>query len=76
MDEASLHVLETAGSTDVVVSLFGPDSVTNLVAEDDDSGTGRNSRISAVLQPGTYYARVHHFSRFRTGEYRIRVTIF
>lgn len=76
VDEAALHVLETAGSTDVVVALFGPDSLTNLVAEDDDSGTGRNSRISAVLQPGTYYARVHHFSQFRTGEYRIRVSIF
>ena len=69
-----LHVIETTGSTDVVMSLFGPDSLTQFVAEDDDGGTGRNSRISAMLSPGTYYARVRHYNPTRTGEYRIRVS--
>lgn len=72
----AVHVVETTGSTDVVVSLFGPGSVTRLVAEDDDGGEGRNSRISAVLEPGTYYTRVRHYSPRRTGEYRIRVSAF
>ena len=68
------HVVETAGSTDVVMSLFGPGSLTRFIAEDDDGGSGRNSRISAVLAPGTYYARVRHYNPAQTGEYRIRVT--
>jgi len=67
------HVIETFGSTDVVMSLFGPDSLTRLVAQDDDGGSGRNARITALLAPGTYYARVQHYSAQRTGEYRIRV---
>ena len=68
------HVIETSGSTDVVLSLFGPDSLTQFLAEDDDGGVGRNARVDADLQPGTYYARVRHYSAAHTGEYRIRVT--
>lgn len=74
--DTALHVLETAGSTDVVMSLFGPNSPTRLVADDDDGGTGTNARISAVLQPGTYYARVRHYNPNRTGEYRIQVSAY
>lgn len=69
-----VHVVETTGSTDVVMTLFGPGSVTKLVAEDDDSGSGRNSQISADLQVGTYYARVRHYNPRRQGAYRIRVS--
>jgi len=69
------HVIETTGSTDVVMSLFGPNSPTQLVAEDDDGGAGTNARISAVLSPGRYFARVRHYNPARTGEYRIRVTL-
>ena len=68
------HIIETSGSTDVVLTLFGPNSPTALIAEDDDGGVGTNSRISAVLQPGTYFARVRHYSTQRTGEYRIQVS--
>ena len=68
------HIIETSGSTDVVLSLFGPDSLTQFVAEDDDGGVGRNSRIAVDLQAGAYYARVRHYNASSTGEYRIRVT--
>lgn len=74
--EAGVHLVETAGSTDVVMSLFGPNSPTQLVATDDDGGVGRNARISADLQPGTYYAIVRHYNPTRTGEYRISVSAF
>src|SRR6266508_1044878 len=33
------HVVETKGPTDLVAKLFGPDSATSLIAEDDDGGT-------------------------------------
>ncbi len=76
VEEAGVHLVETAGSTDVIMSLFGPDSATKLVASDDDSGVGRNARISADLEPGTYYAIVRHYNPTRTGDYRISVSAF
>ena len=74
--EKGLHVIETTGSTDVVLVLFGPDSQTNKIDENDDGGAGRNSRIAADLAPGTYFAAVRHFSAHRTGNYRISVSAF
>ena len=74
--DTATHLIETAGSTDVIMSLFGPNSPTQLVATDDDGGIGRNARISAALQPGIYYAVVRHFNPTRTGEYRITVSAF
>jgi tyrosinase len=68
-----LHTVETFGSTDVVTSLFGPNNSTNLIAEDDDSGEGRNSKVVASLATGSYSVMVRHYDRASTGEYRIRV---
>ena len=67
------HVIDTKGPTDVVMRLFGPDSHTNVIAEDDDSGTGNNARIIAGLVPGVYYAQVRHYnSAHGQGDYTIR----
>ncbi len=55
------HVLDTNGSTDVMLSLFGPNNQTALVATDDDGGAGGNARIVASLVAGTYVAQVRHF---------------
>lgn len=71
--EGGNHVIDTKGPTDVVMRLFGPDSHTNVVAEDDDSGTGTNARILASLVPGQYHAQVRHYNRAHgTGEYSVR----
>ncbi len=67
------YIVQTAGSTDVVLSLFGPENPTDLIAENDDGGVGTNALINASLQPGQYYARVRHYSPVHTGEYRIQV---
>lgn len=67
------HVIETSGSTDVVIALFGPDSRTLKIAEDDDGGVGRNSRIAADLAPGEYFVAVRHYSQHARGAYRIMV---
>lgn len=69
--EARDYVIETGGSTDVIMSLYGPNSTTKLIATNDDSGVGSNSRIEAKLQPGTYYVQVRHYSATGTGPYRI-----
>ncbi len=68
------HVIDTKGPTDVVMRLFGPNSATNVIAEDDDSGEGTNARIAASLVPGLYYAQVRHYNRTGgKGDYTIRV---
>jgi Bacterial pre-peptidase C-terminal domain len=66
-------VIETAGRTDVMLAVFGPDDRTHLVADDDDSGTARNARIATVLAPGTYFVRVRHHQPTGTGRYRLSV---
>lgn len=68
-----LHVIDTQGPTDVVMKLFGPDSTTNLIATDDDSGLGTNARIALSLSAGNYYVQVRHFDAAATGDYTIRV---
>jgi hypothetical protein len=67
------YAIETKGWTDVVMALFGPDSQTDLVAEDDDSGRIFNAKIAAMLQPGTYYVRMRHYRPTGTGKYKIAV---
>ncbi|MDH3403591.1 MAG: M12 family metallopeptidase [Acidobacteriota bacterium] len=71
---AGRHVIQTLGATDVFMTLFGPDSQTAKIADDDDSGSGRNALIAADLSPGTYYVQVRHYDERRTGEYQVLVS--
>jgi hypothetical protein len=73
-DRAGRYMIETRGETDVIMKLFGPDSQTQLIAEDDDSGIGTNARIVADLITGEYYVQIRHYHKATgTGDYRIRV---
>ena len=57
------------------MKLFGPDSPTALIAEDDDSGMGSNARIAADLIEGRYFAQVRHYNRASgMGNYTVRVS--
>jgi hypothetical protein len=68
------YTVETAGTTDLVMKLFGPESRTQLVAEDDDSGSGTNPRIMADLSPGRYFVQIRHYDQARgTGAYSVKV---
>ncbi len=67
------HIIETSGSTDTFLSLFGPNSDADPITQDDDSGPGLLSRIQKFLASGTYFVRVRHFSPGRTGAYGVRV---
>ena len=71
---AGFYTIETFGDTDTYMNLFGPDSQTLAIAENDDSGVSRNSRLQVQLVAGEYFVSIRHYSRFRTGEYQIRVT--
>jgi len=68
------HVIETAGSTDMVMVLFGPNNRNLKIAEDDDGGEGRNARIGADLGAGEYHVAVRHYNPAARGAYRILVT--
>jgi hypothetical protein len=69
------HVMETKGKTDVVMKLYGPNSPTLLIAEDDDAGVGLNPRIVRVLAAGVYLIQIRHYnSTAGTGPYTIQVT--
>lgn len=70
---AGKYSIETNGTTDTVISLFGPDSETILVAEDDDSGSGSLSLLVRDLTVGQYIVQVRHFNPARTGAYGISV---
>jgi hypothetical protein len=69
------YTVETEGPTDMVMALYGPDNRTTLIADDDDSGAGRNAKIVAHLMPGTYFVQVRHYnSTGGTGVYGIKVS--
>lgn len=72
-DKSGTYTVETEGTTDVVMKLFGPNSPTQLIVEDDDSGEGSNARISTNLVPGTYFLQVRHYNPAATGSYGIKV---
>jgi hypothetical protein len=72
--EEGRYVMSTGGQTDLLMKLFGPDSMTNLIAEDDDGGMGLNPKIVQYLAPGKYYLQVRHYNASAgTGPYTIRV---
>ncbi|MEW6755795.1 MAG: pre-peptidase C-terminal domain-containing protein [Candidatus Latescibacterota bacterium] len=50
-------------------------SYDNLVAEDDDGGGGLNSRINALLSPGTYLVEARSLSGTAVGEYTLTVAL-
>ena len=71
--EAGHYRIETSGWTDVIMALFGPDSQTELVAQDDDSGFWykcphpRRVRVGPALRagkalPAERYGPVQHLS--------------
>lgn len=69
---AGRYTIETTGQTDLVMSLLGPNGA--QIAQDDDTGEGRNPKIEANLTPGTYKVQVRHYNTAGgTGTYRIRV---
>ena len=45
------------------MKLFGPNSPTALIAEDDDSGPGLNPRIARALSSGEYLVQIRHYQR-------------
>jgi hypothetical protein len=67
-----IYTIETEGQTDLVMSLYGADGL--LIAQDDDSGVGRNPKITVPLNAGAYKVQVRHYNTTGgTGKYGIKV---
>jgi len=61
--------LTTTGNTDTYGDLLS--SEPRQIAADDDSGDGRNFRITQPVTAGTYYVRVRHVESDATGKYTL-----
>jgi Bacterial pre-peptidase C-terminal domain/Astacin (Peptidase family M12A) len=69
------YAIQTTGQTDVFMTLYGPNSQTALIDQDDDSGPGLNASIVEKLGPGTYFVQVRHYNRHGgKGAYGISVS--
>jgi tyrosinase len=72
-DVAGPYRIETGGSLDSILRLFGPDGQAAPIAVNDDAGPGLlTSRIDMELTPGTYVVEVSGY-RTRTGPYTLTV---
>ena len=68
------YTIDTRGPTDIVMKLFGPNSETALIAEDDDSGFDTNALITVDLIAGQYFVQVRHYNRNNgKGKYSVKV---
>ncbi len=67
------YIMMTLGTSDMYMTLFGPDSTTTKIAENDDGGGGRNAQITAELLPGNYLLQIRHYSADQTGNYQVIV---
>lgn len=72
--ESSLAVIRTEWSTDTFGSLY--DENRNLIAQDDDSGGGKNFVIKWDLDPGTYYIEVKDYYSNLIGSYTISFDLY
>jgi hypothetical protein len=68
------YAIETEGCTDLIMKLYGPDNDTTLLMQNDDGGTGHNSKITRELTRGIYYVRIqHNDAQGGKGSYSIKV---
>ena len=64
-------VASTTGSTDTYGVI--EDRSGNVLHENDDGGEGNNFRVSAAVEPGTYYIRVRGYDTSITGAYTLTI---
>lgn len=71
---AGTHVIQTMGETDMFMTLLDPQNGGLKLAEDDDNGSGRNSKIEIDLPTGEYLLQLRHFNELGAGAYRVMVS--
>jgi hypothetical protein len=69
-----VFTVETSGNTQVAMTLFGPDVLSNLVAANQDGGLGGNAKIENYLMSGLYLVEIRHQRPTGTGKYKLTVS--
>jgi tyrosinase len=70
--QAGNYIIETTGTTDTMMLLYGPNPPEDLIAVDDDSGEDRNALIKRKLDAKTYHVAIRS-QRSSVGKYRVIV---
>ena len=71
VSETGTLTISSSGPSDLVAELVDPSG--QVIAEDDDAGSGYNFSLSSELTPGTYRLRVRHCCS-GTGPFTVSVT--
>ncbi len=66
-------IIRSTGDTDTYGTLLNADG--DIVAEDDDRGSGFNFRLRRRLDPGTYYVAVEGYDETVAGEYGLTIRV-
>lgn len=73
VERTGTFIMATTGSTDVVMTLYGPDDPAAMITWDDDRGRAENARIVRKLRVGDYWLHVTHKEPGGTGAYAVGV---
>ena len=70
-----VYTLNTTSGTleDNYMYLYGPNSQTALLAQNDENGADLAAQIVRTLSVGTYYVKMRAYSATATGTYTINV---
>lgn len=68
-------LLDVTGWSDTVMRLWGPNSETALISENDDGGYYLSPRINIDLIAGRYFVDIRHYNKLKgLGAYSVRVS--
>jgi len=70
-----IDLSSTAFDTNLLLVDIVNNEVGSLVLENDDNGSGTNSRLETTLEPGTYWLGVTSYDPSESGNYDIAITL-
>ena len=70
-----IDLTSSAFDTNLLLVDIVNNEVGNLARQDDDGGSGTNSRLETTLSPGTYWLGITSFAPNESGNYDIAITL-
>jgi hypothetical protein len=75
VSQAQILKIGTEGNLDTMISVYGPNSVSESFAEDDDDGEDYNASLTAYFsKSGIYYIKVSTYEGDESGPYTLFVS--
>jgi len=75
VSRVKIDLSSSAFDTSLLIVDVVNNAVGNFALQDDNSGSGTNSRIETILQPGTYWLGVTSSASNESGDYAIAVSL-